>query len=100
MKKNNMPKNCMEDTVSFLMFYYPHILAEEWRYDVLIASDKFQNPSNNTDCGFHILNFMHAAVNDTRVPTSSAEFNKFKSTTDITLQSLCKPQLKRPEQVM
>lgn len=80
----------MEDAVSFLVFYYPHILAQEWRYDILLPSERFQNINHNSDCGFHILNFMHAAVNDTRVPISPADFNEFKSRTDETLQSLKK----------
>ena len=78
----------MDDTVSFLRFYYPSIKANEWRYDTLNMSDRFQVPSLNLDCGFHMLNFMHAAIKNTRVPISHKDFNAFKTRTNNTLLKL------------
>ena len=59
---NDLPLRCVEDTVSFLRYYYPEIPETDWRYDTLNAADRFQNAELKTDCGFHILNFMHAAL--------------------------------------
>ena len=59
---NDLPLRCVEDTISFLRYYYPEIPETDWRYDTSNAADKFQNSELNSDCGFHILNFMHAAL--------------------------------------
>ena len=73
-----MPKDCMEDTVSFLRFYYPDIPSKDWSYDNLNTADRFQNYPVNKDCGFHICYFMRAAVTNKRIPRMHEEFNTFK----------------------
>lgn len=88
---NNLPVRCVEDTVSFLRYYYPEIPESDWRYDTLNAADKFQNLELNTDCGFHILNFMHAALKNARIPLLHETFNEFKARTDRILHDLTKP---------
>ena len=80
---NDLPLRCVKDTVSFLRYYYPEIPETDWRYDTLNAADKFQNLELNTDCGFHILNFMHA-----RIPLLHETFNEFKARTDRILNDL------------
>ena len=79
---NNLPVRCVEDTDSFLRYYYPEIPESDWRYGTLNAADKFQNLELNTDCGFHILNFMHAALKKARIPLLHETFNEFKARTD------------------
>ena len=83
---NDLPLRCVEDTVSFLRYYYPEIPETDWRYDTLNAADRFQNAELNTDCSFHILNFMHAALKNARIPLYD-----FKARTDRILNDLTKP---------
>ena len=78
----------MDDIVSFLRFYYPHIEEESWRYDSLNLSDRFQKSTLNLDCGFHILHFMHCALKNIRIPLSHAQFNLFKSRINNSLLKL------------
>ena len=73
-----MPKDCMEDTVSFLSFYYPDIPSKDWSYDNLNTAERIQNVSVNLDCGFHICYFMRAAVTNTRISRIHEDFNTFK----------------------
>ena len=75
----------MDDIVSFLRFYYPHIEEESWRYDSLNLSDRFQESTLNLDCGFHIIHFIHCALKNIRIPLSHAQFNLFKSRINISL---------------
>ena len=85
---NNLPVRCVEDTVLFLRYYYPEIPESDWRYDTLNAADKFQNLELNIDCGFHISNFMHAALKNARIPLLHETFNEFKARTDRILNEL------------
>ena len=54
-------------------------------HNTLNAADKFQNLELNTDCGFHILNFMHAALKNARIPLYD-----FKARTGRILNDLTK----------
>ena len=88
---NDLPLRYVEDTVSFLRYYYLQIPETDWRYDTLNAADKFQNSELNSDCGFHILNFMHAALKNARIPLLHETFNEFQARTDRILHHLTKP---------
>ena len=88
---NDLPLRCVEDTISFLRYYYPEIPGTDWRYDTLNAADKFKNSELNIDCGFHILNFMHAALKNARIPLLHEIFNELKARTDRILHDLTKP---------
>ena len=85
---NDLPLRCVDDSVSFLRYYYPEIPETDWRYDTLNAADRFQNAELNTDCGFHIINFMHAALKNARIPLLHDTFNEFKARTDRILNDL------------
>ena len=86
-----IPERCIEDTVSFLRYYYPEIQETQWRYDTLQKADRFQNVNLNKDCGFHILNFIHAALKNARIPQLHETFNKFKARTEKLLEELQNP---------
>ena len=90
-----IPERCIEDTVSFLRYYYPEIQETQWRYDTLQKADRFQNVNLNKDCGFHILNFIHAALKNARIPQLHETFNKFKARTEKQLNELQNPALTR-----
>ena len=77
-----IPERCIEDTVSFLRYYYPEIQETQWRYDTLQKANRFQNVNLNKDCSFHILNFIHAALKNARIPQLHETFNKFKARTE------------------
>ena len=85
-------ERCIEDTVSFLRYYYPEIQESQWRYDTLHEADRFQNVNLNKNCGFHILYFIHAALKNVRIPQLHETFNKFKARTDKLLNDLQNPQ--------
>jgi Ulp1 family protease len=85
---SQMPDGIIDNTVSFLRYYYPEISENEWKYDTLNSSDRFQNTNQNLDCGFHILNFMRAALQNTRIPIMHAAFNTFKTRTLSTIEVL------------
>ena len=85
---SKMPIRCIDDTVSFLLYYYPDIPREEWRYDNLNIADRFQEVHRNLDCGFHILNFLHAALKNARIPRLHDAFNAFKLRTNRTILRL------------
>ena len=82
-----IPERCIEDTVSFLRYYYPEIQETQWRYDTLQKGDRFQNVNLNKDCSFHILNFIHAALKNARIP----QLNAFKARTEKLLKELQNP---------
>ena len=63
----------------------------QWRYDTLQKADSFQNVNLNKDCGFHILNFIHAALRNARIPQLHETFNKFKARTEKLLNELQNP---------
>ena len=86
-----IPEKCIEDTVSFLRYYYPEIQETQWRYDTLQKADRFQNVHLNKDSGFHILNFIHAALKNVRTPQLHETFNKFKARTEKLLKELQNP---------
>ena len=86
-----IPERCIEDTVSFLRYYYPEIQETQWRYHTLQKADRFQNVNLNKDCGFHILNFIHAAIKNARIPQLHETFNKFKARTEKLLKELQNP---------
>ena len=81
-----IPERYIEDTVSFLGYYYPEIQETQWRYDTLQRADRFQNVNLNKDCSFHILNFTHAALKNTRIPQLHGTFYKFKARTEKTIK--------------
>ena len=86
-----IPERCIEDTVSFLRYYYAEIQETQWRYDTLQKGDRFQNVNLNKDCGFHILNFIHAALKNARIPQLHETFNAFKARTEKLLKELQNP---------
>ena len=86
-----IPERCIEDTVSFLRYYYAEIQETQWRYDTLQKGDRFQNVNLNKDCGFHILNFIHAAIKNARIPQLHETFNAFKARTEKLLKELQNP---------
>ena len=86
-----IPERCIEDTVSFLRYYYPEMQETQWIYDTLHKADRFQNVHLNKDCGFHILNFIHAALKNARFPQLHETFNKFKARTEKLLGELQNP---------
>ena len=89
-----IPERRIEDTVSFLRYYYPEIQETQWRYDTLQKADRFQNVNLNKDCcGFHILNYIHAALKNARIPQLHKTFNKFKAHTEKLLNELQNPAL-------
>ena len=88
---SKMPLRCIEDTVSFLFYYYPDIPKEEWRYDTLNNADRFQEVHKNLECGFHISNFLHAALRNARIPILHEAFNAFKLRTERTISRLHNP---------
>lgn len=89
--ESSIPERCIEDTVSFLRYYYPEIQETSWRYDTLHNSDRFQNVNLNKDCGFHILNFIHAAIKNAIIPQLHNTFNAFKARTEKLLKELQNP---------
>ena len=88
-----IPERCIEDTVSFLRYYYAEIQETQWRYDTLQKGDRFQNVNLNKDCGFHILNFIHAAIKNARIPQLHETFNAFKARTEKLLKELQNPAI-------
>ena len=68
----------MEDTVSFLRYCHPEIPISVWKYDTLIPADRFQIVKLHRD---YILNFMHAAPKNARIPLLHETCNIFKAHT-------------------
>ena len=91
--KSIIPERCIEDTASFLRYYYPEIQETQRRYDTLQTADSFQNENLNKDCGFHILNFIHAALKNARISQLHETFSKFKARTQKPLNELQHPAL-------
>jgi hypothetical protein len=59
-------------------FMFPSIKASEWTIEQVEKRYRFQKTSF-LDCGFHLLNFVNAAVADERISTNSLEFATFKN---------------------
>ena len=91
--KSLIPERYIENTVSFLRYYYPEIQETQSRYDTFQKADRFQNVNLNKDCSFHILNFIHAALKNARIPQLHETFNKFKARTEKLLDELQHPAL-------
>jgi Ulp1 family protease len=58
-------------------YMFPSILAAEWKTSQVQQHYRFQ--SSHNDCGFHLLNFARAAVDDVRIETNNLAFAKLKS---------------------
>ena len=86
-----LPHKCLEDTISFLRYYYPEIEVKEWKYDDLHSADRFQDATVNPDCGLKMLDFMHAALKNARIQLLYETFNQFKARTDRKLKELKSP---------
>jgi hypothetical protein len=59
-------------------YMFPSIGASEWTIEQVQARYRFQK-IHFLDCGFHLLNFVNAAVRDTRIEYDPSAFANFKS---------------------
>ena len=64
----------------------------QWRHDVIRPEEKFQNENTHIDCGFHILNFAEAALEDRLITTQHADFNIFKQKIELQLDTIKKKE--------
>lgn len=61
----------------FAMFIFPSIQDIEWTFEELDYRDRFQETAL-ADCGFHIINFVIAALSDTRIINDKLTFSVLK----------------------
>lgn len=59
------------------MFIFPSIQVLEWEFEELDYRDRFQD-SDLGDCGFHIINFILAVLNDCRIINDKLTFSMLK----------------------
>lgn len=58
-------------------YFFPSIKAVEWTTEQVIEQYRFQ--TNRNDCGFHLVNFLSAAVDDRRIIDDEIVFEKNKA---------------------
>ncbi len=68
-----------EDAKLLASYMFPAVGSNEWSFEVLNKQDRFQR--NNLDCGFHLLNFIEAALEDRSVLSDSELFIQWKKST-------------------
>lgn len=65
-----------EDTKLLASYMFPALGSDDWSFEELPKRCRFQK--NNADCGFHLLNFMEAAIEDRSVIYDREEFITYK----------------------
>lgn len=63
---------------------FPSIKADQWNIEKIHKLYRFQL-KGYLDCGFHLLNFVLAAINDTEIHYNRIDFNAFKEVTALKL---------------
>lgn len=86
-KNNELPHEVLQDIECMLDYIYPTYKGE-WTHDVIRPEEQIQNARTHIDCGFHILNFAEAALEDRLITTDHADFNKFKHKVELQLTSI------------
>lgn len=61
----------------FAMFIFPSIQVSEWEFEELDSRDRFQD-TDLGDCGFHMINFILAVLNDCRIVNDKLTFSILK----------------------
>lgn len=77
MKKYKDDDRFLKSAKLLALYMYPCVKLETWDFEILNDCYRFQM-KNYGDCGYHILNFMKAAVEDTKINNDSIEFADFK----------------------
>ena len=84
----NAPLNWLKDTLSFLDYIFPDS-RDQWSYDYLYRKECFQK--NDYDCGFHVINFVSHALEDSRVNFNPDSFQSLKSRVDALFKDITSP---------
>lgn len=69
----------MRDVNRFLDYYYPH-KKDTWIIEHLLTEERFQDYDSQVDCGYHVINFMEAACENTRIRPKGNKFMQYKDT--------------------
>lgn len=77
MKEFDDDDRFLESAKLLALYMYPCVKLETWDFQILNDCYRFQKDKYE-DCGYHILNFMKAAVEDTEINKDSIDFAKFK----------------------
>lgn len=86
-KNMDLPADLLQDIECMLDYIYPTYKGQ-WTHDVIRPEEQFQNGNTHIDCGFHILNFAEAALEDRLITTDHADFNMFKQKIELQLDSI------------
>jgi Ulp1 protease family, C-terminal catalytic domain len=86
-KNNGLPDELLEDIECMLDYLYPSNKGQ-WTHDVIRPEEQIQNGTTHIDCGFHILNFAEAALEDRLIKTDHADFNMFKQKIELQLETI------------
>jgi hypothetical protein len=82
-----LPHQILENIESMLDYLYPH-LKGQWVHDKIRPEEQFQNSNTHTDCGFHMLAFVEAALKDRQISIHHAEFDIFKERIELQLEAI------------
>ena len=86
-KNNGLPEELSQDIECMLDYLYPTYKGQ-WTHDVIRPEEQIQNGRTHIDCGFHILNFAEAALEDRLITIDHADFNIFKERIELQLDSI------------
>ena len=86
-KNNGLPEELSQDIECMLDYLYPTYKGQ-WTHDVIRPGEQLQNGGTHIDCGFHILNFAEAALEDRLITIDHADFNIFKERIELQLDSI------------
>lgn len=62
-------------------FMFPFITTYDWELEKIHDADSFQNSGLHNDCGFHVLNFANAAIDNDHIENDILLFSQFKQVT-------------------
>jgi hypothetical protein len=74
-----------EDTKLLASYMFPALGSDDWSFEELPKRYRFQK-KNNLDCGFHLLNFMEAAIEDRSIIYDREEFITWKKNKALILK--------------
>lgn len=86
-KNNGLPEELSQDIECMLDYLYPTYKGQ-WTHDVIRPVEQIQNGRTHIDCGFHMLNFAEAALEDRLITIDHADFNMFKERIELQLDSI------------
>ena len=86
-KNAELPEELLQDIECMLDYIYPTYKGQ-WVHDVIRPEEQIQNIRTHVDCGFHILNFAEAALEDRLITINHADFNMFKEKIELQLASI------------